>query len=45
MPDFGTNIRVSPLVYHHLDENKSDEESFDEALRRELGVDPADSPA
>jgi predicted CopG family antitoxin len=39
MPNFGTNIRVSAPVYHRLDEVKDDDESFDQALRRELGVD------
>jgi predicted CopG family antitoxin len=38
MPTFGTNIRVSSKTYEHLDEQKGDDESFDEVLQRELGV-------
>jgi len=39
MPKFGTNIRVSSETYRYLDSKKRDDESFDEALQRELGVD------
>ena len=38
MPTFGTNIRVSSETYDHLDQKKKDDESFDDVLQRELGV-------
>ena len=38
MPTFSTNIRVSNETYSYLDEEKADDESFDDVLPSELGV-------
>jgi predicted CopG family antitoxin len=38
MPTFGTSIRVSSETYEHLNQQKSDEESFDDVLQRKLGI-------
>jgi len=38
MPTFGTNIRVSDETYEYLDGEKTEDESFDDVLQRELGV-------
>jgi predicted CopG family antitoxin len=38
MPQYATNVRVSPVTYEALDERKSEGESFDDVLRRELGI-------
>lgn len=38
MPSFGTNIRVTSETYRYIEQRKSDDESFNDALQRELGL-------
>ncbi|WP_136690073.1 antitoxin VapB family protein [Halorhabdus amylolytica] len=42
MPSFGTNIRVTSETYRHLEQRKRDDESFDDTLKRALGLDDAE---
>jgi predicted CopG family antitoxin len=39
MPQLSTNIRVTGETYHHLDNLKRDDESFDDVIRRHVGFD------
>ena len=38
MARFGTNIRVTRDTYRYIEQRKSDDESFNDALQRELGL-------
>jgi len=38
MPQLSTNIRVTGETYDRLDELKRDDESFDDVIRRHVGV-------
>jgi predicted CopG family antitoxin len=38
MPQLSTNIRITGETYDRLDELKNDGESFDDVIRRHVGV-------